>query len=308
MKIIQQARELGGPGRPVCLAIGMFDGVHLGHQRVLGQTMADAKAAHGWSVAITFDQHPNVIVAPDRTPPLIYSLPQRLRVIASLGIEATLLIRFDQAFSRQTGEAFVRALAHDFGQIQSVCIGENFTFGYRRSGTVALLKQLGQELGFLVHDLAAVSWDGKTISSTRLREDIQAGALTDVSQMLGRPYSVAGEVRTGDRLGRQLGFPTANLDVTRLVLPPNGVYSGQAHVRGERHQAVANIGYRPTLNPAQPERRFEVHLLDFDDDLYGLEMEFAFQKRLRGEEKFPSLDALKEQITRDVVAARAACA
>jgi riboflavin kinase / FMN adenylyltransferase len=157
LNILAAATELRAGPRKVCVAIGVFDGVHLGHQQVIRQTLADARQHEGVPVVITFDRHPNAIVAPDRVPPMLYSLPQKLRAIESLGVANTLLICFDRAFSEQTGEQFIRALARDFGHLHSVCVGSEFTFGHQRSGNVALLKQLGAELKFTVHGLAATS-------------------------------------------------------------------------------------------------------------------------------------------------------
>ena len=256
------------------------------------------------ALAVTFDQHPSTVVAPSRVPPLIYSLPQKQRVIESLGIDALLLIHFDLSFSEQTGDAFIRGLARDLDHIQSLCVGNAFTFGHKRGGNVTLLKTLGAELHFTVHGIAAVSLDGKVVSSTRIRETIKAGNLDAASQMLGRAYSLAGQIVRGDQLGHQLGFPTANLDVTGLVLPPNGVYTIHAQVRGQIHRAVVNIGFRPTLQNPQPQLRVEVHLLDFKDDIYGEEMEITFLEKLREEKQFSSLAALKEQISHDVAEAR----
>jgi riboflavin kinase/FMN adenylyltransferase len=303
MKIIRTAGELGNGRRKVCLAIGVFDGVHLGHQQIIRQTVADAGQHDGLAVVVTFDRHPNAVVAPDRVPPLIYSQPQKLRAIAALGADAVLVQRFDRAFSEQTGEAFVRALARDFGRLQSVCVGADFVFGHRRSGNVALLQRLGQELDFTVHGIAAVSLDGQVVSSTRIREAIRAGDFDAASQMLGREYSLAGVVIRGDALGQKLGFPTANLDTTGLVLPPNGVYAAHARVRGAAHRAVLNIGHRPTLQPRPASPRVEVHLLDFTGELYGEELEVTFTARLRDEKQFASREELQAQIARDIVAA-----
>lgn len=317
MRLIHYARDLAAAPRKVCVAIGVFDGVHLGHQQVIRQTITDAHQHGAVSTAITFDRHPAAIVAPQRTPPLIYSLPQKLRVIASLGVDATLLIQFNHAFSQQPGEAFIRNLVRDFGHVHSICVGSAFTFGHRRTGNVALLKMLGQELKFTVHGLAAVSLDGDNVSSTRIRDAIRQGNLDAASQMLGRAYSVAGLVTRGDGLGGQLGFPTANLDITQLVLPPAGVYAVQVRIvppLPSQHiitplqtpaiQAVLNLGYRPTLNQPNPELRAEVHLLDFSGDLYDRELELTFVEKIRGEQKFPSLEALKQQISRDIQTAR----
>jgi len=304
MTIIHAAGELNPGHLKVCVAIGVFDGVHLGHQQVIRQTVSDAEQQEGLAVVITFDRHPNSVVAPDRVPPLIYSLPQKLRAIGALGADTTLVIHFDPAFSRQSGEDFIRGLVRDFHHIHSICVGSSFTFGHKRSGNVALLKKLGEELHFIVHGLSAVSLDGQVVSSTRIREAIGGGQLDAASQMLGRAYSLAGQVVRGDQLGRKLGFPTANIDTAGLVIPPNGVYAVHAHVQGKSYRAALNIGHRPTLENLAPRLRVEAHLLDFDGDLYGQEMEITFVEKLRDERKFPSLDTLKEQIARDIEAAR----
>jgi riboflavin kinase/FMN adenylyltransferase len=304
MKVLRQARDLKTDGRKVCLAVGVFDGVHLGHQQVIRQTISDARQHEAISVALTFDRHPSSVVAPERAPALIYSLPQKLRAIESLGVDATLLIEFTEEFSRKTGEDFIRELVADFGGIHSICVGSTFTFGHKRSGNVDLLRRLGGEFRFQVHGLAAVALDGKTVSSTRIRQSIREGDLDGASQMLGRSYAIAGKVLEGDKLGRTFGAPTANIDIAGLALPPNGVYTVHADVNGQCLRGVANVGVRPTLNNPAPQQRFEVHLLDFDGDVYGREMEATFADKLRDEQRFASLDALKEQIRRDIEAAR----
>jgi riboflavin kinase / FMN adenylyltransferase len=305
MKIIHAANELKSGSKKICLAIGVFDGVHLGHQQILRQTIADARQHDAIAVVLTFDRHPNSVVAPERVPQLIYSLPQKLRVLESLGAEALLLISFDQKFSEQTGEEFIRSLTRDFGKVHSICVGANFVFGRKRSGDVALLEKLGDEMGFAVHGLAAVSLDGQVVSSTRIREAIRAGNLDAASQMLGRAYAISGRVIEGNRIGRQLGFPTANLDASGLVLPPNGVYAGFATIEKNSFHVALNIGLRPTLAAAKPELRVEAHLLDFRGDLYGAELEVEIGEKLRDERKFNSPAELREQIDRDVAAVRA---
>lgn len=304
MKIIHAAAELNPGIRKVCLGIGFFDGVHLGHQQIIRQTINDARQHRAVPLVLTFDQHPNTVVAPARVPPLIYSLPQKIRTIESLGPEALLLVHFDKAFSQKSAEEFVRDLARAWSGIQSICVGANFVFGHKRAGNVQLLKELGRELNFSVHGLAAVSLDGKAVSSTRIRDAIRAGELDLAGQMLGRAYSITGSVVEGDKLGHKLGFPTANLDVSWLALPPKGVYSARAIVRGETHHAVLNIGTRPTLNNPDPQWRVEVHLLEFDGNLYGEEMEIVFGEKFRDEKKFSSVDELKSQIAHDVERAK----
>jgi riboflavin kinase / FMN adenylyltransferase len=306
MKIIHAANGLKPGSKKVCLAIGFFDGVHLGHQQIIRQTIADARQHDAIALALTFDRHPSVVVAPDRVPPLIYSLPQKLRAIESLGADVLLLIHFDEQFSGQTGENFIRSLARDLGSIQSLCVGADFVFGYKRGGNIALLNQLGGELGFTVHGLAAVSLDRQTVSSTRIREAIRSGNLDVASQMLGRPYAIAGRVLAGDRIGQQLGFPTANLNVSGLVLLPNGVYAGRAKVMKKIRRVALNIGFRPTIASAAPQLRVEAHLLDFSGDLYGQELEIEIGERLRDERKFASAVELREQIQRDLAMIRSA--
>jgi riboflavin kinase/FMN adenylyltransferase len=257
-------------------------------------------------LVVTFDCHPNTVVAPERVPPQIYSRSQKALAIESLGVDAVLEIRFDKPFSEKSGEAFIRGLARDLGKIHSICVGADFVFGHRRSGNVALLKILGTELHFQVHGLAAVALDGQPVSSTRIREMIRAGDFDAASQMLGRPYAICGRVIEGDRLGRQLGFPTANLDVTNLILPPNGVYSAVAKLPGKLYRAALNIGLRPTVATAAPQLRVEAHLLDFNGQLYGMELELALGVKLRDEKRFDSLEELRGQIERDVAAVRSA--
>jgi len=306
MKVVRAANELDNGHRKVCLAIGVFDGVHLGHQQIIRQTLADAHQHDAVALVITFDRHPSAIVAPDRLPPQIFSRPQKLRTIEALGVNALLEIPFDKSFSEKSGEIFIRELAHDLGKIHSICVGADFVFGRQRSGNVALLKTLGAELNFHVHGLAAVALDDRVVSSTRIREMIRIGNVDAASQMLGRPYAICGRVVEGDRLGRQLGFPTANLDAANLALPPNGVYSAVAKMNERFYRVALNIGLRPTLAAVAPQLRVEAHLLDFSGDLYGAELELELGIKLRDERKFSSSAELREQIQRDVAAVRLA--
>ena len=305
MKVTSTARELAQPGRKVCLAIGVFDGIHLGHRQIIRQTVTDARQHEALAVVVTFDRHPNAIVAPEHVPPQIFTRSQKLRAVDSLGVDGFLEIPFNREFSQKSGEEFIRELARDLGPIRSICVGADFVFGRQRSGNVALLKHLGGELHFQVHGLAAVALDGQIISSTRIREAIRTGDLDAASQMLGQPYALCGRVVTGDQLGRQLGFPTANLDVPGLILPPNGVYAATTTVNGKRHRVALNLGLRPTVASRQPKLRVEAHLLDFSGDLYGTELEVEIGPRLRDERRFDSVAELKSQLERDVVAVRA---
>ena len=304
MKIIHQPRDLANRDRKACLAIGMFDGVHLGHQQVLRQAIEDSHRNEGRSIAVTFDCHPASVIAPGRAPALLQTRSQRLRAIESLGIDAVLLIEFDETFSRKPGAEFVRKLVDGFGAIHSICVGANFTFGHRRDGNVELLRMLGQTLGFHVHGLQAVSLDGQAVSSTRIRAAVRDGRLDDAGQMLGRTFAIEGTVIEGKRQGREFGFPTANLDTDGLVLPPNGVYAAHAQLGQTALRAVLNIGLRPTLAAPEPAVQVEAHLLDFDADLYGQAMEIELVERLRDEQQFGSTDELAAQISRDIERAR----
>ncbi|MEO6035483.1 MAG: bifunctional riboflavin kinase/FAD synthetase [Verrucomicrobiota bacterium] len=304
VNIIHAAHELNPGTRKACLAIGVFDGVHLGHQQVIRRTIADSRQHEAISVAVTFDCHPNSVVAPERTPPLIYPLSKKLEVISSLGVDTALLLHFDKPMSQVPAEEFIRGLAQRCKNLHSICVGSTFTFGHKRQGNVEMLKILGRELHFEVHGLSAVSLDGERVSSTRIREAVRAGNLDAASQMLGRAYSLAGKIVEGDQIGRTLGFPTANLESADLVLPPNGVYAAHAEVSGKTCRAAVNIGVRPTMESPTPRLHVEAHLLDFAGELYGKEIELTFVEKLRDEKKFPSLEELKQQIRKDIEAAK----
>jgi riboflavin kinase/FMN adenylyltransferase len=304
MRVIRSALDLQPGSRKVCLAMGFFDGVHLGHQQIIRQTINDARAHEAISLVLTFDRHPRAVLTPDRVPPLIYTLTQKIRTIESLEVDTLLLLHFDQAFCHQPGDLFIRGLSRDLKNIQSICVGANFLFGHNRGGNVEMLRKLGHELRFTVHGIASVGLDGEVVSSTRVRQCIRAGKLDLAGQMLGRPYSIAGLVVEGERLGRTIGFPTANLDIAGLVLPPTGVYAVHATLSGKAHPAVLNIGFRPTLQQTKPSLRVEAHLLDYAGDLYGREIEITFLQKLRDEKKFPSIKDLQLQIIQDVRHAR----
>ena len=304
MKLLHQPGDLTNGDRKACLAIGMFDGVHLGHQQVLRQAIEDSHQHEARSVAVTFDRHPASVIAQGRATALLQTRDQRLRAIESLGIDAVLLIEFDTAFSRKPGATFVRELTDGFSAIHSICVGAKFTFGHKRDGNVELLRTLGQVLGFHVHGLQAVSLDGQAVSSTRIRAAVRDGHLDAAGQMLGRTFAIEGTVIEGDRRGRELGFPTANLDTDGLVLPPNGVYAAHVRLGQEAHRAVLNIGLRPTLAKPEPTLQVEAHLLDFDGELYGQVMEIEFVEQLRDEQRFDSTDELAAQISRDIEHAR----
>jgi riboflavin kinase/FMN adenylyltransferase len=303
MRRLTAAVELNA-GAPVCAAIGVFDGVHQGHREILQRIQVHAAARGGVSLVITFDRHPNAVVAPDRAPLMISPLSQRLRLLEAAGIDATLVLPFDEALSRVPGEDFVRGLSRDLATLSSLTVGDDFTFGHKRSGDVPLLRRLGEELGFNIETVGGVELDGERVSSTRIRELIQTGDLAVAARFLGRGYSLAGKVVEGDRLGRTIGFPTANICVAGLVTPPMGVYAGRTAVEGKIWKVALNIGVRPTLGHATSVVRVEAHLIDFEGELVGQQLEIEVVSRLRSEMKFPDLAALSAQIREDVAAVR----
>lgn len=303
MRIIHQPAQLAAQGRPVCAAIGVFDGVHRGHQAVIGQAVGEAARRGGLPVVITFDRHPRSVVDPERAPLLIQPLWCKLAALAALGAEAALVFHFDRAFSLQSAEAFVQSLLDGFGTLASLSVGANFFFGHDRAGNVGVLQELGRRRGFAVHVAAPVLFAGAPISSTRVRAALRAGRLAEVAAMLGRPYAVCGAVLRGQGLGRQLGFPTANLAVDGLEMPPPGVYTARVLLPDGPHPAVANWGRRPTVAGDTPTLHFEVHLPGWQGDLYGRELAVQLGRCLRPELRFPSVEALRAQIARDVAAA-----
>jgi riboflavin kinase/FMN adenylyltransferase len=304
MIIAAQASLLDTGSRPVCAAIGVFDGVHVGHQEVIRQTLEDARLHDALPVIVTFDRHPASVLATRKIPGMIYSLEHKIRVLSQFDPAALLLLHFDLAFSQKSAQVFIEELVRGFGRVNSIRVGTNFRFGHQRSGNLELLNRLAGKFGYKVHGIPPVTVDGHRVSSTRIREAIEAGQLDPVHKMLGRPYSIFAPVVQGDQLGRKLGFPTANLDTNGLILPPRGVYAARVYAQGLACNAVLNMGVRPTLELKKPPLRVEAHLLDFEGDLYGRKIETVLVQMLRPEQQFPSLDALKLQIARDIEAAR----
>jgi riboflavin kinase/FMN adenylyltransferase len=306
MTILHSVADLARIPGPLFLAIGVFDGVHLGHQAVLKQALVDAKKAGGAAVAVTFDPHPVRVLRPEAAPRLLTSTPHKLRLIGDFGIERLLVIPFDLAFAATPPEDFIRNLAGAARPLREICVGFEWSFGKARAGNLALLDRLGEQLGFDEVGVPAVEIGGQIVSSTLIRRAIESGDFTTARSFLGREFTILGTVIEGARIGRTLGFPTANLSAHNEQFPPDGVYAVEVRHGENLHRGVANIGVRPTLQNATGERVFEVHLFDFAADLYGQDLEVAFRRFLRPENKFPSLDALRAQIAVDASDARAA--
>lgn len=299
MKQLSQANDLNN-NQKVCLAIGMFDGVHLGHQKVLQNAINAASQNDAISVAVTFDQHPANIISPKNAPSLIQTQAQRNRSIELLGVDAILIIKFNEAFSRKTGKSFIQELAQGFGSIHSISVGNDFMFGHNRDGNFQLLQKLSQELNFLTYGLQPVKLNGQIVSSTRIRSALINGKIDDAKQMLGRKFSIEGPVVKGDGKGREIGFPTANIDTKNLILPPNGVYASYTKFNGKTHKSLLNIGVRPTIIKPNPSIQVEAHILKFNENIYDQVIDIELIDKLRNEIKFESIEELKKQISCDI--------
>ncbi len=293
--------ELALTDGPLHLALGVFDGVHLGHRAVIGRVVEAAKREGGRAGVVTFDPHPIRVLAPEKAPrALLATLDHKAHLLAELGVEILLAIPFDAAFAQVEAEGFLDQLCR--APVKTIAVGDDWRFGKGRQGDVAMLKQFSESHGFKLESVPPVMADGERISSTRIRQAIRDGSVTAVAEMLGQPYSVEGPVVEGRKLARQLGFPTANVVTGEVQLPPDGVWQVTASSDGVDFQGVANLGMRPTVDGTT--RALEVHLFDFTGDLYGRTLEVTFVSYLRGERKFESIKALRQQIESDVLAAR----
>jgi riboflavin kinase / FMN adenylyltransferase len=310
---VQVVREPGPCARPAegtAVAIGVFDGVHLGHQHVLAEARRLAAERRASSAVVTFDRHPAAVVRPESAPKLLTDLEQRLELLAALGMDLTYVVSFDEARSKESAEDFIDTVLVDCLAAKAVVVGADFHFGHERRGNVGLLRQVGRRAGFEVDgiELLASKEEGvEAISSTAIRAALAAGDLASANRMLGRPHEVRGIVVEGDRRGRELGYPTANVAVPAdICLPADGIYAGW-HVRpdGTAHATAINLGRRPTFYADAESSLLETHLLDFDGDLYGEPARVRFVARLRDEVRFDSVDDLVRQMATDVDEARA---
>jgi riboflavin kinase/FMN adenylyltransferase len=307
MITLSSISELSGLKGPVALAIGVFDGVHLGHQEVIRDALDFSEKHGGTAVVMTFDPHPIKVLRPEAAPRLLCSSRHKLRILEKLGVSHTVVVTFDQAMAQTSAEQFVEALVTECHPLGFISVGYTWAFGKGRSGNIHRLMELGEIHGFGVYGVPAVQVNGETVSSTLIREAVREGNFERAKKFLGRDYTVLGNVVKGKQLGRQLGFHTANVSVENEELPPSGVYAVTVQSSGfgvQGRKGVANLGFRPTVDPAATERALEVHLLDYEGDLYGSELEVAFVRQLREERKFSGLEELKLQIANDVAEAR----
>jgi len=304
MELIRGYHNLRPRHRGCVATIGNFDGVHLGHQTVLGQLSEKAAELGVPSVVISFEPYPMEFFAPDKAPARLTRLREKIRALTRYAVDRMLCLRFDAEFAAQTPEEFIERVLIEGLDVRYLVVGDDFRFGKDRRGDFALLRKAGEQHGFQVVNLHTFAIDGERVSSTRVREALAAGDMGRAEQLLGRPYRMCGRVAHGDKRGRTIGFPTANIHLHRTNTPIKGVFAVEMFgIEGEPVQGVANIGTRPTVDGVRS--LLEVHLFDFDADIYGRNVSAEFVHRLRDEQKFASFEELRKQIDKDANAARA---
>lgn len=290
--------------RPSAVSIGFFDGVHLGHQTIVRRAIDLAGVRGLRSVVVTFDRHPMEVIRPGSEPPLLMSAGRRARTLAELGVDLVVVLTFNDVLRQLTPAAFIDRVVMRPLVPRRVVVGENFRFGHRAAGDVATLAELGQHRGFAVEGVPLLAIDGEVVSSTRIRQAIEHGDVAGAARLLGRPHVLDGVVEPGDGRGRELGYPTANLEVSaRLTVPAHGIYAGLfEHPDGRRLASVTSVGVNPTFGGRV--LRVETHLLDVREDLYGLRAAVDFRHRIRAEQRFDNVEELVAEMHRDVEKAR----
>jgi riboflavin kinase / FMN adenylyltransferase len=312
MEVLRDLSSCPRPPEGTAVTIGAYDGVHLGHRSVIREVRRRAAERGLASAVVTFDRHPASVVRPESAPRLLTDLDQKLELLAATGIDYCLVVTFDDTRSRESADDFVREVLAGCLAARAVVVGEDFHFGHNRAGNVALLRRLGDELGFDVEGLELVdgtgraAGEGERVSSTRIRHALVEGDLRLANALLGRPYEVRGIVARGDKRGRELGFPTANVSVPGdVLLPADGIYAGWfERADGSVHPTAISLGRRPTFYIEAHASLLEAHLLDFEGDLYDEKVKVRFVAWLRGEVRFESVDDLVAQIARDCDEAR----
>lgn len=301
MIVIQDADQFSQLQQNCVATIGKFDGVHLGHQLILDQLREKADRFEQPTLVVLLEPHPEEFFAGDASscPARLTALQEKLELLESFGVDYILQLTFDDRISQMSPEDYVKSILVDGLGVVSLIIGNDFRFGHARKGDFALLEELGRKYGFEVSETVAYERNGQRISSTFIREQLARGDFALVEQLLGRPYSIKGEVERGKQLGTDLGYPTCNINPARKKIPLHGVFACQVRLGDQFRQAAVNIGYRPTVTDSG-DALLEAHILDFDEDLYGKTIEVIFHEKLREEQKFESLAELKRQISADV--------
>ncbi len=302
MRIVRGLESVPPDARPSVVALGIFDGVHLGHRAILATALTRARASALEAVACTFDPHPMEVLQPERAPRPITSLDERLTLIGDSGIDAVVVLAFTREFAAIEPEAFVKDVLLERLHAREIVVGYNHRFGRGARGDARLLEALAERSGFRAHVVPPKTMAGAIVSSSEIRAALGRGDVTTAARDLGRPYAIEGRVTSGAGRGRTLGFPTANIASDLAVLVARGVYWGRVHVGGRGHSAVVNVGVRPTFG--ETALAVEAHLLDFEADIYGQRVRLELLGRLRDEMRFPSVEELKAQVARDIAATR----
>jgi riboflavin kinase/FMN adenylyltransferase len=303
MKIARQLSALQTPKHPICLAAGFFDGLHIGHQRVLGRAVTMARELGGQAWALTFDPHPMKVLRPALAPKMLTSSTHKTELLRRFGLDGCLLIPFTREFASIGADAFLRSLQRNVPALRAIFVGTDWRFGSRGTGNITTLTRWAQARGIVVAPTEPVLWRGTPVSSTRVRNAVSAGDLSLAARLLGRPFSVLGTVRHGARIGRRLGYPTANLIPRNEIMPPAGIYAARALAGHRVLDGVAYFGIRPTIaRGAKPVLEF--HAFDRNVRLYGRRIEVFFETRIRSERRFSDTAALVRQIRKDIENAR----
>jgi riboflavin kinase/FMN adenylyltransferase len=297
MKIFH-GTDNAGIARGTVLTLGVFDGLHLGHQLIMQKVVERARATGSVATVITFDPHPRAVLHPENAPPLLQTLDQRLANFEVLGLEQAIVIRFDKEFADLEAEDFLRNIVYERLQAREVYLGKGFFFGKNRGGNIELLREMSRKLGFYADEVPEVTLRGRRISSSKIREMLKDGKVNLARRMLGRPYGVEGQIIHGFRRGHTIGFPTANLKPHNRVIPKFGVYATATLIEGEWRRSITNVGVRPTFE-GDKEPSIESYIFDFDGDLYGDVLRVRFLHRIRDERKFAGIEELRAQIERD---------
>ena len=302
MKIFH-GTENANISRPTVLTLGVFDGLHLGHQAIMKKVVERANAINAVATAITFDPHPRAVLHPESAPPLLQTLDQRLANFEVLGIEQAIVVPFSQEFSAQPATDFLTDIIRDRLHAKEVYLGKGFAFGKDRGGNIELLREMSAKLGFVADEVDEVRLRGQRVSSSKIRELLAAGQVNIARRMLDRPYGVEGVIIRGLRRGHTIGFPTANLKPHNRVIPRYGVYATATLIDGTWRKSITNIGVRPTFE-SDSDPSIETYIFDFDGDLYGDVLRVRFLHRIRDERKFNGINELQAQIERDTLRAR----
>ena len=302
MKVIRGSQNIKDKVKNPILTLGNFDGVHLGHREIFRRVVERAREIQGTSIVYTFEPHPLRIVAPSRTPPILTTFRKKMQLIEKSAIDIVVCADFTKRFADQHPRDFARDTLSGKIGVKEVFVGYDYTFGKGREGTIAYLKKMGEEFGFRVSVIDALTIDGEIVSSTLLRDTIEDGKVEKAKGLLGRHYSIEGRVVDGFKKGSVIGFPTANIDTSYDLIPHTGVYTVKTLLDEEIYDGVANVGFNPTFH--RDRLSVEVHIFNFSSNIYGKEIEVFFIKKLRDEVEFTSADELRIQIERDVDSAR----